>query len=147
MKASKVFLKPFKAPQRSVKIKIQVSFLCSSEIWTGRVKIPIREHFDPRLPWIDVPDVKEWEDVIRLYYKRSLPLLEKYKKHQDVFTKIYGTVCMISPEFMAQFVWYLPNLWHSLYDISRIRFIIFLFTVAILALTKLLYIWHLYQKF
>ena len=39
MKAFKVFIKSFEAPQRSVKIKIQVNFFSSSGIGTGRVKM------------------------------------------------------------------------------------------------------------
>ena len=38
MKAFKVFIKPFEAPQRSVKIKISHNFFTSSGIRTGRVK-------------------------------------------------------------------------------------------------------------
>ena len=37
MKAFKVFIKPFKAPQRSEKIKILLNFFSSSGIGTGRV--------------------------------------------------------------------------------------------------------------
>ena len=37
MKAFKAFIKPFEAPQRSVKIKIQVKFVSSSGIGTGKV--------------------------------------------------------------------------------------------------------------
>ena len=39
MKAFKAFIKPFKAPQGSVKIKISVYFFCSSGIEAGRVNI------------------------------------------------------------------------------------------------------------
>ena len=39
MKALKVFIKPFEAPQRSVKIKIELNFFSSSGIGTGRVMI------------------------------------------------------------------------------------------------------------
>ena len=38
MKAFKVFIKPFKAPQRSVKIEIYVNFFSLSGIGVGRVK-------------------------------------------------------------------------------------------------------------
>ena len=38
MKAFKVFIKAFEAPQKSVKIKIQVNFLASSGIGKGKVK-------------------------------------------------------------------------------------------------------------
>ena len=38
MKTFKAFIKPFDAPQRGVKIKIQVNFLSSSGIGTERVK-------------------------------------------------------------------------------------------------------------
>ena len=38
MKTFKAFIKPFEAPQRIVKIKIQVNFFSSSEIETGRVE-------------------------------------------------------------------------------------------------------------
>ena len=38
MKAFKGFIKPFEAPQRSVKIKIHVNFLSLSGIRTTRVK-------------------------------------------------------------------------------------------------------------
>ena len=41
MKAFKAFIKPFEAPQRSVKIKIYLNFLSSSGIGTGRVKMMI----------------------------------------------------------------------------------------------------------
>ena len=37
MKALKAFIKPFEAPERSVKIKIEVSFFSLSGIRTGRV--------------------------------------------------------------------------------------------------------------
>ena len=37
MKAFKGFIKPFKAPQKSVKIKIQENFLSSSGIQKGKV--------------------------------------------------------------------------------------------------------------
>ena len=37
MKAFKVFMKPFEAPQRSAKIKVQLNFYSSSRIGTGRV--------------------------------------------------------------------------------------------------------------
>ena len=37
MKAFKVFIKPFEAPQRSEKIKILRNFFSSSGIGTGRV--------------------------------------------------------------------------------------------------------------
>ena len=43
MKPFNAFIKPFEAPQRSVKIKNQVNFLSSSGIETRRVKI----HSDP----------------------------------------------------------------------------------------------------
>ena len=39
MKAFKAFIKPFEAPQRSVKIKIQLNFFSSSRIGTGRVNV------------------------------------------------------------------------------------------------------------
>ena len=39
MKASKAFIKPFEAPQRSVKIKILLNFFSSFGIGTGRVKL------------------------------------------------------------------------------------------------------------
>ena len=39
MKAFKAFIKPFEAPQRSMKIKIYLIFFSSSRIRTGRVKI------------------------------------------------------------------------------------------------------------
>ena len=39
---TKVFIKPFEAPQRSVKIKVLVNFFSSSGIGTGRVKNAIR---------------------------------------------------------------------------------------------------------
>ena len=39
MKAFKAFIKPFEAPQRSVKIKIEVNYFPSSEIGAGRVNI------------------------------------------------------------------------------------------------------------
>ena len=39
MKAFKAFIKPFEAPQRSVKIKIQVKFVSSSGIETGKVNM------------------------------------------------------------------------------------------------------------
>ena len=39
MKAFKAFIKPFAAPEGSVKIKIQVNFLPLSEIGPGRVKL------------------------------------------------------------------------------------------------------------
>ena len=38
MKALKVFIKPFEAPQRSVKIKIELNFFSSSGIGTGSAK-------------------------------------------------------------------------------------------------------------
>ena len=38
MKAFNAFIKPFEAPQRSVKIKIKLDFFSSSGIGTGRVK-------------------------------------------------------------------------------------------------------------
>ena len=37
MKAFKAFIKPSEAPQRSVKIKIQLTFFSSSGIGTGKV--------------------------------------------------------------------------------------------------------------
>ena len=40
MKAFKVFIKPFEAPQGSVKIKIQVNFFSLSGIGAERVKQP-----------------------------------------------------------------------------------------------------------
>ena len=39
MKALKAFIKPFEAPQRSVKIKIELNFFTLSGIGTLRVKI------------------------------------------------------------------------------------------------------------
>ena len=39
MKPSKAFIKPSAAPQRCMKIKIEVNFFSSSEIGAGRVKI------------------------------------------------------------------------------------------------------------
>ena len=39
MKAFKAFIKPFEAPQRSVKIKIELNFFTLSGIGTLRVKI------------------------------------------------------------------------------------------------------------
>ena len=39
MKAFKAFVKPFEAPQKSVKIRNSRQFLSSSGIGTGRVKI------------------------------------------------------------------------------------------------------------
>ena len=39
MKAFKAFIKPFEAPQRNVKIKIEVNFLSLSGVGTGKVKI------------------------------------------------------------------------------------------------------------
>ena len=39
MKAFNAFMKPFEAPQGSLKIKIQVIFFSSSGIGTGRVKL------------------------------------------------------------------------------------------------------------
>ena len=41
MKAFKVFMKPFEAPQISVKIKTLVNFFSVSRIGVGRVKIQI----------------------------------------------------------------------------------------------------------
>ena len=41
MKAFKAFIKPFEAPQRSVKIKIQVIFFSLSGIVAGRVNVRI----------------------------------------------------------------------------------------------------------
>ena len=38
MKAFKAFIKPFEAPQRSAKIKIELNFFSSAGIGTGRVK-------------------------------------------------------------------------------------------------------------
>ena len=38
MKAFKAIIKPFEAPQRSVKIKIEENILYSSGIGTGRIK-------------------------------------------------------------------------------------------------------------
>ena len=38
VKAFKAFIKPFEAPQRSAKIKIELIFFSSSGIGTGRVK-------------------------------------------------------------------------------------------------------------
>ena len=38
MKAFKTFIKPFEAPQKSVKIKISVNFFSSFRIRMGRVK-------------------------------------------------------------------------------------------------------------
>ena len=40
MKQKKAFIKPFEAPQRSMKIKIQVDFLSLPGIGTGRVNTP-----------------------------------------------------------------------------------------------------------
>ena len=39
MKAFETFIKPFEAPQRSVKIKIQLNFFSSSKIGTLRVNV------------------------------------------------------------------------------------------------------------
>ena len=39
MKTFRAFIKPFEAPQRSVKIKIYVNCLCSSRIGTERVNL------------------------------------------------------------------------------------------------------------
>ena len=39
MKAFKAFIKPFEAPQKSVKIKISLNFFPSSGIETERVKV------------------------------------------------------------------------------------------------------------
>ena len=39
MKAFKAFIKPFEAPQRSVKIKIEVNFFYLSGIGAGRVNV------------------------------------------------------------------------------------------------------------
>ena len=36
MKALKAFIKPFEAPQRSVKIKIQVNFYFNSTFWNAQ---------------------------------------------------------------------------------------------------------------
>ena len=46
----KAFIKPFETPQRSTKIKVQINFLSSSGIRTGRVKstmskVPVHRHF------------------------------------------------------------------------------------------------------
>ena len=38
MKAFKAFIRPFEAPQRSTKIKIQLNFFSSSGVGMGRVK-------------------------------------------------------------------------------------------------------------
>ena len=38
MKVFKAFINPFETPRKSVKIKLEVSFLPSSGIGTGRVK-------------------------------------------------------------------------------------------------------------
>ena len=43
MKAFKVFIKPFEAPQRSAKIKLYVNFFTSPGIGMGRLKILTKE--------------------------------------------------------------------------------------------------------
>ena len=53
MKVFKAFIKPFEAPQRSVKIKLQVIFFSSSGIETGRVNeylsMDLLTHYSPVL--------------------------------------------------------------------------------------------------
>ena len=44
MKAFKAFINPFEAPQRNVKIRIQLDFFSSSGIGTGRVKVFVNVH-------------------------------------------------------------------------------------------------------
>ena len=46
MKALKALIKPFEAPQRSLRIEIQVNFHNSSGIGTGMVNLPFTTHFD-----------------------------------------------------------------------------------------------------
>ena len=41
MKALKTFIKPFEAPQRSMKIKIELNFFTSSGTGTGRVNLSV----------------------------------------------------------------------------------------------------------
>ena len=45
MKAFKVFIKLFEAPQRRVKTKIQINFLSSSGMRMGRVKMVLFKQF------------------------------------------------------------------------------------------------------
>ena len=44
MKAFKAFIKPFEAPKRNVKIKIELNFFSLSGIRTGRVKTLLSEN-------------------------------------------------------------------------------------------------------
>ena len=56
MKALQAFIKPFEAPQRHVKIKIQLNFFSLSRIETGRVNIGSKS----RLSWLSHVQLQSW---------------------------------------------------------------------------------------
>ena len=62
MKAFKVFIKPFEAPQRSAKIKLYVNFFSSSGIGMRRLKILKK----PYLTKLSTRDILEVFDVSRI---------------------------------------------------------------------------------
>ena len=45
MKAIKTYIKPFEAPQRSVKMKIKLNYFFSFGIGTGKIKYELRSFF------------------------------------------------------------------------------------------------------
>ena len=69
MKAFKAFVKPFEAPQRSMKIKISVNFFSLSGIGAERVKMKIRYIFSYRKKLFE--DGKSFILFLILYLKKA----------------------------------------------------------------------------
>ena len=75
----KVFIKPFEAPQRSVKIKIYVNFFSSSRIGAGRVKA--------KYVFVLVDDSSEHKKAM-IVYKHIARL--KHSEYKNVLWNVWG---------------------------------------------------------
>ena len=83
MKAFKDFVKPFEAPQKSVKIKIYFNFFSSSGIATGRVK--------RNIGLIDELMItsNKFLLLIDIIEKCRLKVLSKWQRLQNNFTILF----------------------------------------------------------
>ena len=84
MKAFKDFVKPFEAPQKSVKIKIYFNFFSSSGIATGRVKRNIG-----LIDELMITSNKLFLLLIDIIEKCRLKVLSKWQGLQNNFTILF----------------------------------------------------------
>ena len=81
MKTFKTFIKPFEAPQRSVKIKIQLNFCSSSGIGTGRIYFlysMVRFRYDPQFLGVLQIQKQPFRGVLRKRFSENMQQIYRW---------------------------------------------------------------------